>query len=93
MEPNQLPLLLRRCWVEGGKQPAGGIKDLYDPGLVKLLKTLDLDLRDTSDRNTWYNTVRPRALAERSRTQALIKATGRQNASIPAGLERFRLCL
>ena len=68
--------------MEGGEQPAGGIKDLYDPGLVKLRKTLDRDLRDTSDRNTWYNTIRPRALAERSRTQALVKATGRQSASI-----------
>jgi hypothetical protein len=94
IEPNQLPRLLQRCWVEGGKQPAGGIKDLYDPGLVKLRKTLDRDLRDTSDRNTWYNTIRPRALAERSRRPGSL--LGNRQAECfyseqQGALERFRL--
>jgi hypothetical protein len=33
--------------VKGGKQPTGGIKGLYDPGLVILLGSLQLDLRVT----------------------------------------------
>ena len=33
--------------MKGGKQPTGGIKGLYDPGLVILLGSLQLDLRVT----------------------------------------------
>jgi len=47
-----------------------------------LLRCLDVDLCDTLNKSTWYTTIQPRALAERSRTQALFKATGRQSASI-----------
>ena len=47
-----------------------------------LLRRLDVDLCDTLNKSTWYTTIQPRALAERSRTQALFKVTGRQSASI-----------
>jgi hypothetical protein len=43
-------------WRVASSRPAGGIKDLWDSGLLKLLTTLDLDLRDTFNKSTWYNT-------------------------------------
>ena len=45
MQPDEIQKLLRPCWVEGGKQPAGGLKDLCESGLVTLFGSLKPDLR------------------------------------------------
>ena len=68
MSPDALPRLLQRCWVEGGTQPTGGTKALFDSSLVQLLTRLDLDLRvAVSDRREWHDATQPKALAERWR--------------------------
>jgi hypothetical protein len=97
MSPDELPLLLQRCWVEGGTQPTRAVKPLYDSSLVVQLAACAPGARSSCRRfgqervsSEWHHIAQSRALAEHWRrlypSQSWSRYTAARSASAIQGL-------